>query len=578
MRKALSSLPKELDGTYDQTMARIRSQSPQLVLLAERVLGWISNARRPLSVEELQHALAVHPEDVCAYRVLPGRFHTHSHFAQKNFDEDSVCTEEDLVSACAGLVTVDRESRVIRLVHYTTQAYFERVRSELFPNIQVGIVEACITYLEFEDLESFTRREECIEVSKRLHSRYIFLNYAGTFWGHHARGNTECSVGSRIVRLLCNELRLTLACDLIDHDGMRSFGPAPALTVLIHFGLERMMGSLNLSDASNMTVAIRYRHDIPVFLLVEPDADWYDNGKYVNISSSYFTLEGNETMVRSLNEKGVNIDLGFDNGEFVFMWSLLKFSDAERGEPMSTLFELGAKFDPENIPYYTPLMYAVIVGDNVEILRLSRNGIDVNEKNERGRDALIYAALARYEVAVRALLKAGADVHSRDEDGMTPLIAACTRGHVKIAKLLIDNGADISACDIFGRTPISIASEASHTPLLRLLRGDGTEECSKSELVKRVESTFERFEIEIDWDFGRPPRGPNRDVTWSRSQILEAVRRAASRLGYDKKFPAPIDISCKEEANETMSDSDEEQRVEQTHSDDSASRLCFASK
>ena len=68
MRKALSSLPKELDETYDQAMERIRSQDTESVRLAERVLAWISNARRPFSVAELQHALAIQPGEVCVCR------------------------------------------------------------------------------------------------------------------------------------------------------------------------------------------------------------------------------------------------------------------------------------------------------------------------------------------------------------------------------------------------------------------------------------------------------------------------------------------------------------------------------
>lgn len=69
MRKALNTLPNELDAMYDNTMERIRSRETVSTSLAERVLGWISHARRPLSVGELQHALAVQFGDVCASRV-----------------------------------------------------------------------------------------------------------------------------------------------------------------------------------------------------------------------------------------------------------------------------------------------------------------------------------------------------------------------------------------------------------------------------------------------------------------------------------------------------------------------------
>ena len=46
-------------------MERIRSQDTECIRLAERILAWISNARRPFLVKELQHALAIQPDEVC---------------------------------------------------------------------------------------------------------------------------------------------------------------------------------------------------------------------------------------------------------------------------------------------------------------------------------------------------------------------------------------------------------------------------------------------------------------------------------------------------------------------------------
>ena len=64
LRKALSSPPEGLDEAYDQIMKRIQSQREYCARLAGHVLAWITNARRPFSVKELQHALAISPGDV----------------------------------------------------------------------------------------------------------------------------------------------------------------------------------------------------------------------------------------------------------------------------------------------------------------------------------------------------------------------------------------------------------------------------------------------------------------------------------------------------------------------------------
>jgi hypothetical protein len=85
-------------------MARIQGQQQGHQRLAKRILSWITCAKRPLTTLELQHALAVERGD-------------------SEFDKENLPEIEDIVSVCAGLVTVDEESDIIRLVHYTIQEY-----------------------------------------------------------------------------------------------------------------------------------------------------------------------------------------------------------------------------------------------------------------------------------------------------------------------------------------------------------------------------------------------------------------------------------------------------------------------
>jgi hypothetical protein len=80
-------------------------------LLAEKVLSWITCAKRPFTTSELQHALAVNIGD--------------SSLNNKNLREI-----DSMVSVYAGLVTVDEESNIIQLVYYTIQEYFERTQEK----------------------------------------------------------------------------------------------------------------------------------------------------------------------------------------------------------------------------------------------------------------------------------------------------------------------------------------------------------------------------------------------------------------------------------------------------------------
>src|SRR5204862_913622 len=105
VRRALQNLPNELNKTYDGAIKRIQGQDCQKVKRAEQVLSWVSYALRQLTVKEIQYALAVEPDDT-------------------DMDEEGLPDEGVLVSACAGLVIIDPESNIIRLVHYTAQEYF----------------------------------------------------------------------------------------------------------------------------------------------------------------------------------------------------------------------------------------------------------------------------------------------------------------------------------------------------------------------------------------------------------------------------------------------------------------------
>ena len=97
VRAALENLPEGMDGTYDEAMERVERQDDGRKQLARRVLSWIIYAVRPLSVKELQHALAVMPDTT-------------------KLDPEDIIDYEILTSICAGLVVIDEERNVVGLV------------------------------------------------------------------------------------------------------------------------------------------------------------------------------------------------------------------------------------------------------------------------------------------------------------------------------------------------------------------------------------------------------------------------------------------------------------------------------
>lgn len=72
-----------------------------------------------------------------------------------------------------------------------------------------------------------------------------------------------------------------------------------------------------------------------------------------------------------------------------------------------------------------------------EPLLLRSDGVDINEKNQQGLNALFAAAKNGRDNVVRLLLEKGADVNSTNQDGQTPLLTAVEHGHKRVVRLLL---------------------------------------------------------------------------------------------------------------------------------------------
>ena len=93
-----------LAGAYKNTLERIQEQCEDQSKLAVQALMWISRSERLLRVDELGHALAVE-------------------IGSTHLDPDNVPSIQTILGCCLGLITVDKESSTVRLIHFTLQEY-----------------------------------------------------------------------------------------------------------------------------------------------------------------------------------------------------------------------------------------------------------------------------------------------------------------------------------------------------------------------------------------------------------------------------------------------------------------------
>ena len=152
------------------------------------------------------------------------------------------------MSACAGLVTVDKESNIIRLVHYTIQQYFERTWTSWFPDTQTNITSVCVTYLSFNIFKTgFCQSNE--EFEARLQTNALY-DYAARYWGYHA--HTASIKEDLILDLLESRAKVSAASQAII--AFRSYSnysqrvpmEMTGVHVAAYFGLEgAIIGLLN---------------------------------------------------------------------------------------------------------------------------------------------------------------------------------------------------------------------------------------------------------------------------------------------------------------------------------------------
>jgi len=238
LRNALENLPTKLNGVYGEIMERIWSQDEEDVHLAKNILLWVCHSRLELSTAELQHALAVP-------------------LGSTTIDEEALIDVDILISVCAGIVTVDQGSNVVRLVHYTAQKYLDDVRNTHFPHGNTTITATCITYLSLARVEHLSNYEFRYGGAD-LQRLFPLYRYAVQYWGEYARGEGERNVQALILEFLAsNQMQISLRYQCRSlvwrHENV------PKLCVLALYGLKDMLEltlqneDVSVSDSASWT-------------------------------------------------------------------------------------------------------------------------------------------------------------------------------------------------------------------------------------------------------------------------------------------------------------------------------------
>ncbi|KAF8147678.1 ankyrin repeat-containing domain protein [Crassisporium funariophilum] len=439
IRDALKVLPNTFPLIYDEAMLRIESNEDHSEE-ALRVLSFLIHARRPLSLMELQHFLAVTPGDA-------------------DIREDYITDRDTLISICAGLIVVDDKSGIVRLVHFTAQEYFDGIAASKFPLGDQEMGRACLTYL------SFNTFRDIASLSNTLH-RYVLLKYIVHFWHMHI-SNHEVA------------LKTPLSIFFEDHALIRAYSYFMREYHRDYFEdlFFHLSGDIPIHGHGGLHVAAAAGLPLVVSWLIETAID-VNSKDFTGRSPLVYSSEGGHAAVAHiLLANGADVSDGRENYGTV----LLSASSRGHEETVRLLLQHGADVNALGSRGESALLVASAGCHNTVVKLLLKNGADLNARTELvGYGTAVLDASARgHQAVVKLLLEHGADIKAKGKFHGNSLIAASAGGHVEVVKQLLDNGADVNANIVmYGElenTALLAASAGGHELVVRQLLKAGAD-------------------------------------------------------------------------------------------------------
>ncbi|KAL8910597.1 MAG: hypothetical protein Q9171_004136 [Xanthocarpia ochracea] len=510
LRCALESLPTELDNTYEEALQRIRDQNEENVSLAEDVLMWVLFAVVPLRVVELQHAIGAISLD-----------------GKTDIGDEDLTDPETLLDVCAGIVVIDKESKVVRLVHYTTQKYFDRHPLRPLPVAQCRITKTCITYLS---LAPFNYDDSSgPDVLHDWYRQYPFVYYAGLHWGKHARGDPEDECRAQILEVISKEniraitVYVSDASTRLCHERLESLAYAAAfgLTSIVNYLLNEGVdvNQANRSAITALISAVAAGNVDTVRALLAADADvnkgdnWWGVAPLVRAAGAGYVDtvrallaanadvdrvplyadtplmkaadKGHDEIVQILLDNEANIEAAGCSGETALLLA------AKRGftSTVQLLIDKGAKMNAED-----GLFQAAIESRSTAMVELAATKIgELTEADNRKNPLTKLIKCSRPSIATfELLIEKGADP-TGSRYGEAPIQAAARKGNVKAVKSVLQHGVSPNIRDKDGYTPIHLAAFRGNHKMIEILVDHGANLTAQNDAGETGLHTLLRF-------------------------------------------------------------------------------------
>ncbi|KAJ7444032.1 ankyrin repeat-containing domain protein [Mycena latifolia] len=465
VREALRHLPKDLSHTYDEAMNRIKNQNEDDRHFALQALTWVAYAKRPLSVAELREALAIEP-------------------GTTTLDADNLMDMNIVLSVCAGLIIVDEAMSVVRLIHFTTQRYFDSIQPDQFAGAHRMIASQCLAYLSFDEFSQLPKSYIVDEWVKA----HPLVAYSQHFLLHAAEASRQLDLQPGLTFFLEKSHSWHIIWYNFSHGQPASpwdynyndWPPLPSLlwlsaaSNLIHIATYLLGQPVDYDTSidSALSAAVYYGYiEIAQLLVKKYGANVNCQGGVYGTPLQAASHRGHESVAQFLIEMGA--DVNAQGGEY---GTALHAASAGGHESIAQfLIEKGADVNAEGGHYGTALQAASLQGHESVAQFLIENGADVNAVGGDYGTALQAASDEGHESVARFLIDKGADVNAVGGHYGTALPAACSGGHESVIQFLIEKGANVDAMGGEYGTALQAASSWGHESVARFLIEKGAD-------------------------------------------------------------------------------------------------------
>ena len=387
--KTLKMLPKDLNETYEQCLAKVNRNSKRKSL-ADRILKWICVSLEPFKAIQLQEALAVNPD---TGELGQGLIH-----------------KEEIMTCCASLAFLEKDGteEFVLLAHHSVRQFLFPLGAESTYRIaQVELGELCVTYLyRHRPVKQLIGHAE--SSGKSIETLPISSSYVSTISSVIAPGIFKSLLVTRSGRHKPVPIRfpkpISRNAAMVKETGFLSYAKT-----------NWMLLTPNLSPASRHWSSFKN-------LALPNDRSW---DIYPWPQRGYHSLD-------------LHIFLLYGWSIINCHYSLLVIAIGQQGIVRRNIFNLPL-FDHVGQRATLPLPAAATTGDTRIVAWLLKIMPKVNEQHS---DALHAASSKGYLEVVQLLLKAGTPVNTMAGYLGSALEAARRHGHDQVIQYLVDVGAD----------------------------------------------------------------------------------------------------------------------------------------